>query len=199
MSNNDPEVPLLCRFSCLATSSCLLHTTRIVTAIMGLLSNVSILSFAHDMCITRRLFLGRSNKLIFWVQRILIITITDFFFIIRLSIFVTFDGRGSSCQKALWAFSHSTFFRTVSSELRFVDKTSDMNWKNYLWLFLCRFYQQNSSAIKKHCTVFSTVVMLFYCSLLSSSSWSTALKYSLRFAVDSFMTTAFLHRVVVRT
>lgn len=62
VSNHNTKVSLFRRVPCVAAPRRLLHPTRISSALMGLLPDVSLLPVADDMCVARRLLLGRGKN-----------------------------------------------------------------------------------------------------------------------------------------
>lgn len=81
LSNYHPEVPLLRCVSSLSPQSRLLHPTRISSTLLGVLFNVSILSFADDLCIAGCLLMGGgelTDILINWRRYPSIIISIDF-------------------------------------------------------------------------------------------------------------------------
>lgn len=71
LSNHHTEVSLLRRVPGVAPPSRVLHPTRIGSA-LGLLSHVSVLSVAHDVCVTSCLLLGGGDLKTFAVLIIFI-------------------------------------------------------------------------------------------------------------------------------
>lgn len=75
MSNNDAEVSLLRGVPRVASPSRLLHPARVSPALMGLLSDVGLLSIADDLRVAGRVLLGGGKSLIINVNGSMLITI----------------------------------------------------------------------------------------------------------------------------